>query len=39
MLLDEPDAHLDLHHQLNIFRLLTRLNQERSMTIVVVLHD
>src|SRR4030042_1217398 len=39
MLLDEPDAHLDLHHQLNIFRLLTRLNHERSMTIVVVLHD
>ena len=39
MLLDEPDAHLDLHHQLNIFRLLTRLNRERSMTIVVVLHD
>lgn len=39
MLLDEPDAHLDLHHQLNIFRLLRRLNRERSMTIVVVLHD
>jgi iron complex transport system ATP-binding protein len=39
LLLDEPDTHLDLHHQLNVFRLLTRLNRERSMTIVVVLHD
>ena len=39
MLLDEPDAHLDLHHQLNVFRLLRRLNAERSISIVVVLHD
>jgi iron complex transport system ATP-binding protein len=39
MLFDEPDAHLDLHHQLNIFRLLRRLNRERNITTVVVLHD
>lgn len=39
MLLDEPDAHLDLHHQLNIFRLLGRLNLERSISVVLVLHD
>jgi iron complex transport system ATP-binding protein len=39
MLLDEPDAHLDLHHQLSIFRLLRRLNRERNITTVVVLHD
>ena len=39
MLLDEPDAHLDLHHQLNVFRLLERLNCERSISIVAVLND
>jgi len=39
LLLDEPDAHLDLHHQLNVFRLLRRLNLERKITIVLVLHD
>ncbi|RPJ60907.1 MAG: ABC transporter ATP-binding protein [Acidobacteria bacterium] len=39
LLLDEPDAHLDLHHQLNVFRLLRRLNLERTITIVLVLHD
>ena len=39
MLLDELDAHLDLHHQLNIFRLLQRLNQERGISLVVILHD
>ncbi len=39
MLLDEPDAHLDIHHQLRVFRLLGELNQERRMTIVLVSHD
>jgi len=39
MLLDEPDAHLDLHHQLNAFRLLQRLNRERGISLVTVLHD
>ncbi len=39
MLLDEPDAHLDLHHQLNVFRLLRRLNLERTISVVLVLHD
>ncbi len=39
MLLDEPDAHLDIHHQLRVFRLLSHLNEERQMTIVLVSHD
>jgi len=39
MLLDEPDAHLDVHHQLRVFRLLRELNQERGITIVLVSHD
>lgn len=39
LLLDEPNAHLDVHHQIETFRLLHRLNQEQQMTVVVVLHD
>jgi len=39
LMLDEPNVHLDLNHQIAIFRLLRRLNQESSVTVVVVLHD
>ncbi len=39
MLLDEPDAHLDLHHQLNVFTLLRRLSLQRTISVVLVLHD
>jgi iron complex transport system ATP-binding protein len=39
LLMDEPEAHLDISHRIAIFQLLRRLHQERGMTIVVVLHD
>ncbi|MEE8348505.1 MAG: ABC transporter ATP-binding protein [Acidobacteriota bacterium] len=39
LMLDEPNVHLDLNHQISIFRLLRRLNQDSSVTIVIVLHD
>ncbi|MFN8007864.1 MAG: ABC transporter ATP-binding protein [Terriglobia bacterium] len=39
LLLDEPNAHLDINHQLTVFHLLHRLNREKGMTILVVLHD
>ncbi|HEX7877940.1 MAG TPA: ABC transporter ATP-binding protein [Candidatus Eisenbacteria bacterium] len=39
LLLDEPTASLDLAHQQQIFRLLTRLNAEHGLTVVVVTHD
>ena len=39
LMLDEPNTHLDIHHQIAIFRLLQSLNEEHSMTVVVVLHD
>jgi len=39
LLLDEPTAFLDLHHQLDIARILKRLNQERGLTVVLVSHD
>ena len=39
LLLDEPTAFLDLHHQLDIARIIRRLNGERGLTVVLVSHD
>ncbi len=39
LLLDEPTAYLDLHHQLDIARLMARFNRERGLTVVLVSHD
>ena len=39
LLLDEPTAHLDIGHQIQIMDLLRRLNREDFLTIIVVLHD
>lgn len=39
VLLDEPTAHLDIKHQIEVLDLLRQLNQERGITIVAVLHD
>jgi iron complex transport system ATP-binding protein len=39
LLLDEPTTFLDIGHQLEVLDLVFRLNQERAMTIVLVLHD
>lgn len=39
LLLDEPTAHLDIGHQIKLFDLLLKLNQETQLTIVAVLHD
>ena len=39
LLLDEPTAHLDIGHQVQIMDLLRQLNREQLLTIVVVLHD
>ena len=39
LLLDEPTAFLDLHHQLDIARIIKRLNRERGLTVVLVSHD
>jgi len=37
LLLDEPATHLDLRHQLSLYRLLARLG--RSILVVAVTHD
>ncbi|MGI8588507.1 MAG: ABC transporter ATP-binding protein [Chloroflexia bacterium] len=39
LLLDEPTTFLDIGHQLEVLDLVRRLNVERGMTIVLVLHD
>ena len=39
LLLDEPTTYLDICHQLEIMQLITRLNQELSLTVVMVVHD
>ena len=39
LLLDEPTAFLDLHHQLDIARMIRRFNRARGTTVVLVSHD
>ncbi len=39
LLLDEPDSHLDIGHQVEILDLLKDLNRTRSLTLLYVSHD
>ena len=39
LLLDEPTTYLDISHQLEIMELISKLNKEEGITIVMVLHD
>jgi len=39
LLLDEPTTYLDIRYQVQILKLIRRLNREFGMTIVMVLHD
>ncbi|HZI93330.1 MAG TPA: ABC transporter ATP-binding protein [Patescibacteria group bacterium] len=39
LLLDEPTAFLDIRHRLEIYGLLSRLNVEEGLTIVITSHD
>jgi iron complex transport system ATP-binding protein len=39
LLLDEPTTYLDIGYQLEVMELIERLNRQRSMTILLVLHD
>ncbi|MGX7014343.1 ABC transporter ATP-binding protein [Vagococcus silagei] len=39
VILDEPTTYLDLAHQLDILKLLEKLNHEQKKTIIMVLHD
>jgi iron complex transport system ATP-binding protein len=39
ILLDEPNAHLDISHQVEIFSLLKSLSIEKGVTVIAVSHD
>ena len=39
LFLDEPTSHLDIGHQVQVLDLLKRLNREKQLTVVIVLHD
>jgi iron complex transport system ATP-binding protein len=39
LMLDEPNAHLDVHHQKAVFDLLRTLHRDHGMTVIAVLHD
>ena len=39
IILDEPTAHLDLHHTLKIFKVLKKLVAETSKTIIISTHE
>ncbi|MPW24944.1 ATP-binding cassette domain-containing protein [Alkalibaculum sp. M08DMB] len=39
LLLDEPTTYLDIAHQLEILELISKLNKEEGITILMVLHD
>jgi iron complex transport system ATP-binding protein len=39
LFLDEPTAHLDIGHQVQILGLLRKLNEENKISVVAVMHD
>src|SRR4030043_137359 len=39
ILLDEPTANLDIHHQIDFLDLVLHLNREKGLTIVMASHD
>ncbi|NLK22409.1 MAG: heme ABC transporter ATP-binding protein [Epulopiscium sp.] len=39
LLLDEPIAHLDIHHQIKLLDSIKGLNTQKGLTVIAVLHD
>ncbi len=39
LLLDEPTAHLDINHQVEILELVRALNREHGVTVIAAMHD
>lgn len=39
LLLDEPTAHLDISHQVEILQLLVELNRQQGITVIAAIHD
>ncbi len=39
LLLDEPTTYLDISYQIQLLKLIRRLNRDHNITIIMVLHD
>lgn len=39
LLLDEPNTYLDISHQIKILDLIRRLNREKNIGVIIILHD
>jgi len=39
LLMDEPTAHLDINHQMEILELVRGLNREKGITVIAAIHD
>ena len=39
LLLDEPTTYLDIAHQLEVMKIVTTINENYGMTVIMVLHD
>ncbi len=39
LLLDEPTAHLDITHQVQVLNLIQRLNHNLNLTVLMIIHD
>lgn len=39
LLLDEPTAHLDIMHQIQVLNLIQKLSQELGLTVLLIIHD
>ena len=39
LLLDEPTAHLDITHQVQVLNLIQRLNKQLGLTVLMIIHD
>ncbi|HEV8290952.1 MAG TPA: ABC transporter ATP-binding protein [Tepidisphaeraceae bacterium] len=39
LLLDEPNTHLDLHHQVDLLKLLRQFTREQQLAVILASHD
>lgn len=39
LLMDEPTTHLDLSHQIDLLKLVTKHAREKNLTVLIALHD
>ncbi len=39
LLLDEPTAHLDITHQVQVLNLIQKLNIQMGITVLIIIHD